>query len=206
MKKLFLIVSASLLIASSLAQAGLYRWVDEKGEVHFSDKVPVKATKKAVSQINKHGDVTKTVDPEAQAKAKREFEENTAEREKQEAIEKKRQAELAVLKKRDNYLLSTYENKNELVTSFETKIKLMKGNAAILDAQNAVLKKKLSNLLVQRKATKQQSKKDSLKKKIVSIATTIKQYKKALQQNKDERVHLSNNYQSDIKRYSELTN
>lgn len=205
MKKVLLIVSVSLLITTSFAQAGFYRWVDDKGEVHFSDKVPVKASKKAVSQINKNGEVTKTVDPEAEAKAKLEFEENTAERERLETIEKAKQDKLAVLKKRDDFLLSTYENKDELVIYFETKIKLMKGNAAILDTQNAVLKKKLSNLLSQRKATKSQSKKDTLKVKIISIAKTMKQYKKALSQNKEERLSLSKNYQTDIKRYSELT-
>jgi hypothetical protein len=205
MKKIILFASASLLLAASFAQAGMYRWVDEKGEVHFSDKVPVVATRKAVSEINKNGDVKNTVDPEAEALAKLEFEANTVERERLEAIEKDKQEVIATQKKRDDYLLSTYENKGELMTSFITKIKLMKGNAAILEAQNIVLDKKLTILLDRKIATKNKANKESLESKIININNTIEQYKEALKQNEDERTVLSKNYKKDVKRYSELT-
>jgi hypothetical protein len=183
----------------------MYRWVDEKGEVHFSDNVPVVATRKAVSEINKNGDVKNTVDPEAEALAKLEFEANTVERERLEAIEKDKQEVIATQKKRDDYLLSTYENKGELMTSFITKIKLMKGNAAILEAQNIVLDKKLTILLDRKIATKNKANKESLESKIININNTIEQYKEALKQNEDERTVLSKNYKKDVKRYSELT-
>ena len=199
MKKILLITSISLLLVSSLAQAGLYRWVDDKGEVHFSDKVPVAASRKAVSEMSKRGGVKNTVDPEANALAKLVLEENAEALAKEEAIKQANHNELARLKKRDNYLLSTYENKEEIVKSFKTKIKLMKGNAAILKAQNLVLEKRLNKLLTSKAANKSQAK------KIVSITKTIDQYKMALQQNEEERLNISKNYQSDIKRYNELT-
>jgi len=199
MKKILLITSISLLLVSSLAQAGLYRWVDDKGEVHFSDKVPVAASRKAVSEMSKRGGVKNIVDPEANALAKLVLEENAEALAKEEAIKQANHNELARLKKRDNYLLSTYENKEEIVKSFKTKIKLMKGNAAILKAQNLVLEKRLNKLLTSKAANKSQAK------KIVSITKTIDQYKMALQQNEEERLNISKNYQSDIKRYNELT-
>lgn len=199
MKKILLIASASLLLVSSLAQAGMYRWVDEKGEVHFSDKVPVAASRKAVDEINKRGGVKNTKDPEAEALAKLELEKNAEVIALNEAVKQAKLEKLATLKKRDDYLLSTYENKEEIVKSFKTKIKLMKGNAAILETQNIVLEKRLNKLLSSKGATKNQAR------KIVSITKTIEQYKKALQQNEEERVNISKNYQSDIKRFKELT-
>jgi len=199
MKKILLITSISLLLVSSLAQAGLYRWVDAKGDVHFSDKVPVAASRKAVSEMSKHGGVKNTVDPEANALAKLALEENAEALAKEEAIKQAKQNELARLKKHDDYLLSTYENKEEIVKSFKTKIKLMKGNAAILQTQNIVLEKRLNKLLNSKAAAKNQEK------KIVSITKTIEQYKMALQQNEEERLNISKNYQSDIKRFKELT-
>jgi len=205
MKNNLLIVFLPCLLISSLANAGFYKWVDEKGEVHFSDKVPAAASRKAVSEINKHGTVTKTVDPEALAQARLEFEENTASREKQEALDKAKKEELAVLKKRDDYLLSTYENKQELIASFESKINKIKGNERILETQNKVLNKRLINLKEQTLAVKQESKKIQLNKKVIRISSTIAQYEKALAQNKEERVKLSKNYKIDIKRYVELT-
>lgn len=205
MNRKFLVTFLTSLLVFSFANAGLYKWVDEKGEVHFSDKVPVAASRKAVSEINKHGAVTKTVDPEALAQARLEFEENTASREKQEALDKVKREELALLKKRDDYLLSTYENKQELITSFESKINMIKGNEAILKTQNTVLSKRLKNLKAQMLTVKQESKKIQLNKRVVKISSTIAQYDKALVQNKEERMKLSKNYEIDIKRYIELT-
>ena len=199
MKKILIIASTSLLFVSSLAQAGLYRWVDEKGEVHFSDKVPVAASRKAVSEMGKRGGVKNTVDPEAVALAKLKREKNAEALAEEEALKLAEQKKIAELKKRDDYLLSTYENKQEIVKSFKTKIKLLKGNAAILKAQNVVLEKKLNKLLTSKSTIKNQAK------KIVNITKTIEQYKKALQQNEEERLNISKNFQSDIKRYNELT-
>lgn len=199
MKKILLIASTSLLLVSSLAQAGFYRWVDDKGEVHFSDKVPAAATKKPVSVISKQGGVKKTIDHVADALAKQELEDNAEALAKEAAIKQAILDKMATLKKRDDFLLSTYENKEEIVKSFKTKIKLMKGNASILKAQNTVLEKKLNLLLTSKAATKDQAK------KIVNITKTIEQYKKALQQNDDEKLNISRNYLSDIKRYNELT-
>lgn len=198
-KKILLIASTSLLLVSSLAQAGLYRWVDDKGEVHFSDKVPVGATRKAVDEINKGGGVKSTRDPEAEALARLKLEKNAETIAQEEAAAQAKQDRVATLKKRDDFLLLTYENKEEIVKYFKTKIKLMKGNAAILKAQNIVLEKRLNKLLNRKTATKDQEK------QIESITKTIGQYKKALQQNEKERLNISKNYQSDIKRYSELT-
>ncbi|MCF6188879.1 MAG: DUF4124 domain-containing protein [Cocleimonas sp.] len=199
MKKLLIIASTSLLLVSSLAQAGMYRWVDEKGEVHFSDKVPVAASRKAVDEINKSGGIKSTKDPVAEALAKLTLKENAEAIALEEAVRQAKLDKMATLKKRDDYLLSTYENKEELVKSFKTKIKLMKGNASILETQNAVLEKKLNKLLTNKSTIKNQAK------KIVNITKTIEQYKKALQQNQEERLNISKNYQSDIKRYEKLT-
>ncbi len=206
MKKISLVASASLLLLiSSFAQAGLYRWVDESGEVHFSDKVPVAASRKAVTEMNKNGVVQKTVDPEAEALAKLEFEANTAERERLDALAKVELEKVAVLKKRDNYLLSTYENKAEITKSFISKIKLMKGHAAILDAQTLVLEKRLSAMEKQHSKVSDEIRKNSLHNKIINITDTISQYKKALVQNEEERITLSKTYKVDLNRYIKLT-
>ncbi len=206
MKKIVLMASASLVLMASFAQAGLYRWVDESGKVHFSDKVPVVASRKAVSEINKNGVVQKTIDPEAEARTKLELEKNKAERERLATLAKIEREKVASLQKQDNRLLSTYENKDEITKAFIDKIKLMKGNAAILDAQTAVLAKKLETLKKQRVATKSKPRITSIEVKIVNISNTIKEYKKALEQGKEERITLSKNYKKDLNRYIELTN
>lgn len=205
MKKIVLMASASLILMTSFANAGLYRWVDESGKVHFSDKVPVVASRKAVSEINKNGVVQRTVDPEAEARAKLELEENRLELEKLATLKKLEREQAASLQKRDKRLLSTYENKDEITKSFINKIKLMKGNAAILDAQTVVLSKKLVTLEKQRVATKSKLRITAIEAKIINISHTINDYNKALEQNKKERVILSKNYKTNLNRYNELT-
>jgi len=205
MKKIVLMASASLILMTSFANAGLYRWVDESGKVHFSDKVPVVASRKAVSEINKNGVVQRTVDPEAEARAKLELEENRFELEKLATLKKLEREQAASLQKRDKRLLSTYENKDEITKSFINKIKLMKGNAAILDAQTVVLSKKLATLEKQRVATKSKLRITAIEAKIINISHTINDYNKALEQNKKERVILSKNYKTNLNRYNELT-
>ena len=44
------------------AQAGLYRWVDEYGDVHYSDKVPPKYLKKEHEELNEQGTLVKKHD------------------------------------------------------------------------------------------------------------------------------------------------
>ena len=137
------LIATTLILASSLASAGLYRWVDDKGEVHFSDKVPAAASKKAHTKINKSGVMQKELDPEAKIKKQQELEKIALERAEEEKINKTIREKRAEIRKRDRYLLSTYENKAELVKSFQSKIKMLKGNTAILLAHKKRLEKKL---------------------------------------------------------------
>ena len=192
------LLTAALLLASSFATAGLYRWVDDKGEVHFSDKVPVAASKKAHTKLDKSGSSQKELDPAAKIAKKVELDLLALEKAEEEKINKIVRDKRAEKRKRDQFLLSTYENKGEIVTSFETKIKMLKGNTAILSAHNERLKKKVNTL-----KSKPKNKENELK--IVNISQTIEQYKEALEGNDIELLSLKTNYKINLRRYSELT-
>jgi len=72
MKRIALLTS--FFIVSTFSYAGLYRWVDDAGKVHYSDKVPIAISKKAHSELSNNGILKKTIDPQAEkakaAKAK----------------------------------------------------------------------------------------------------------------------------------------
>lgn len=203
MKKL-LVVSIGLVMAVS-AHAGLYRWVDDAGNVHFSDKVPAAASKKSHTKLNKSGDVTGQVDPSSKQKA---LELEKAKEKEQEAlakIKRKKAAELAVIQKRDDDLLSTYADETELVRYFESKLKMVEGNSKILEAQKNVLQKKIVKLEDKAIVTKQEKSLKSIAKKIVNINSTLEQYEKALEENDKQILQLSKNYKIDLARFKELT-
>ena len=203
MKKL-LVVSIGLIMAVS-AQAGLYRWVDDAGNVHFSDKVPAAASKKSHTKFNKSGGVTGNVNPESKQKEQDLKEAKEREQEQLAEIQRIKAEAQAVIQKRDDDLLSTYSDEAELVSYFESKIKMVEGNTKILEAQKNVLKKKIVKLENKAVNTKQEKALKNIAKKIVNINATLEQYEQALEENSKQIVQLSKNYQTNLVRFKELT-
>lgn len=57
--------------ASSDAQTTLYRWVDERGEVHYTDQVPPGQVKQGHTKLSPEGIRTETIPPEPTAEERR---------------------------------------------------------------------------------------------------------------------------------------
>lgn len=203
MKKL-LVVGIALVLAST-AQAGLYRWVDDNGKVHFSDKVPAAVSKKTHTKLNSSGGITGQVDPSAKQKQLDLRKARKKEKEKLAEIRRIKAKAHAVIQQRDDNLLSTYENEGELVRFYMSKIKMVEGHSKILEAQNEVLTKKIVKLEVKAESTEHDPTLKNIAKKIVRIKNTLGQYKQALNENDMQLLNLSTNYQSDLARYNELT-
>lgn len=203
MKKL-LVVGIALVLAGT-AQAGLYRWVDDNGKVHFSDKVPAAASKKSHTKLNKSGDITGQIDPAAKQKLLDIKEARKREKEELAEIRRIKAEAHAVIQQRDDNLLSTYENEDELVRFYMSKIKMVEGNSKILEAQNDVLNRKIVKLEDKASNTEHDATLSSIAKKIVNINKTLGQYKQALDENDSQLLQLSSSYQTDLARYKELT-
>lgn len=199
------VVLGITLMLSLTVQAGLYRWVDDAGNVHFSDKVPASASKNSHSELNKTGDVTKTVVPESKQEKIDELALAQKEQEQLEEIRRIKREAYEEIQRRDDYLLSTYENKEELIRSFNSKIRLIEGNTKILKTQSNVLDKKLIRLKEKASATSDEATLDAVARKIVNINKTIEQYQQALAENDKQVLTLSKNYKADLKRYKELS-
>jgi hypothetical protein len=97
---------AALLLVAPHARAATYKWVDEKGVVHYTDKIPPEAVNKGNSEI-KNGVAVKRTDPAP-----------TAEQRRAREIEEVRQQQLAkereVVDRRDRALLATYTTEGEI--------------------------------------------------------------------------------------------
>ena len=206
MKKIALLTSFFLLSATSYA--GLYRWVDDTGKVHYSDKVPVAASKKTHSELSDDGVVTKTIDPQAEKEKAAENKHNknllALEKIKKQEMLQKKLAEIAKKEKQDKFLLATYEDENELIHFFENKIKLIDGNTKILKAQSNILVNRVKKLEQRRAHIKSKKVADTIDKKIVRIKRTIKQYEKVMEENAKEIIAVGKRYKYDYQRFSEL--
>jgi len=206
MKKIALLTSFFLL--STASYAGLYRWVDDTGKVHYSDKVPVAASKKTHSELSDDGVVTKTIDPQAEKEKAAENKHNknllALEKIKKQEMLQKQLAEIAKKERKDKFLLATYEDENELIHFFENKIKLIDGNTKILKAQSNILVKRVKKLEQRRAHIKSKKAADTIDKKIVRIKRTIKQYEKVMEENAKEIIAVGKRYKHDYQRFSEL--
>lgn len=207
MKKKFLLGS-SILLLSTISYAGLYRWVDDTGKVHYSDKMSASVSKQVHSELSGGGIVKKSIDPQAElmlASEKRNEQEFVAlEKKRQEELKIKHEKDLKQKQKRDKFLLSTYEDKHELVNFFEKKIRLLDGNTTILKVQYNVLIKKIKKLESEKLKLDKQAI-ISIDKKIVRIESNIKKYKRTMEENAQELSILSKSYQDDYNRFTELT-
>lgn len=95
-----------LLAMTTTAHAGgLYKWVDEKGQVQFSDKPPPPQNlqKGSLEQLSKRGIVVKKIDPLL-----------TPEQQAAEAKKKELETQEAEQRRRDNALMKSYTKPEEV--------------------------------------------------------------------------------------------
>jgi hypothetical protein len=57
-----LVIAAAFCIVAGTARAALYKWVDEKGVVHYTDTLPPEAVDKARTELNNQGVPLKKMD------------------------------------------------------------------------------------------------------------------------------------------------
>ena len=96
-----------LLATSGTARAATYKWVDEKGVIHYTDKMPPEEINKANVELNKQGVPVRKTEPAP-----------TPEQLRAKAAADQRQRELAKerdeLGRRDRALLSSYTSESEI--------------------------------------------------------------------------------------------
>jgi len=108
-------LSAVLLACAFPAQAKMYKWVDENGQIHFGDKIPTKYLVKEHDELNELG--VKTRHREAAKTPEQKAEERRLEREQKKIalVEKKK-------KQRDRVLLDTYTTERDLIVARDSRL------------------------------------------------------------------------------------
>lgn len=204
MKSATSVIALALIVifgASVAHAAKLYRWVDEKGEVHYTDTVPPEQTQKEHRELNDQGitvkQVEKAITPEQKA---------AAQRAKDEAARKEQEEKARLEAERQNAqrLLDTYASEQDIIAARERNIATLDGtinfsktNLEKLRATQKSLEADLATTNQKDAQTKIQSNLDLTKKQIADMEVFI--------QNKlTERDTLAQNYDKDLARYREL--
>ena len=125
----FTLVTLSVVLLSFTysAQAKMYKWVDENGQMHFGDKIPQQYQAKAHDELNEHGMKVKHKDAEKTAQEK--AEDQRLENERKAAI-------LAEKKKRqlDRVLLDAYDSEQDLIVARDSRLDAVASQVQLSEA------------------------------------------------------------------------
>ncbi len=138
-----IVTGAAMLLATSVSGAGMYKWVDDQGVVHYSDKAPADVPPKGESVLDKQGREVKKIEPPpspAQVKAKEE------EDERQRALAKVKEDQA----RKDKALMQSYTSEDEIdiartraISTIDSQIKSAQAYSADLTSrQQSIAKQK----------------------------------------------------------------
>jgi hypothetical protein len=143
MQPLTLLIAALAATVAATADAGLYRWVDENGNVTYSDQVPPDRADGGHAELNRRGIQVREVGPARSAEeVAREKAREAQLRAEQQRIEQQREA--------DRILLKSFPTEDEVLmardgklATFDLNIDVLSGNARrikqhLLDIQEQV--------------------------------------------------------------------
>ena len=196
------ILPAVLLFSIDTAHAAkLYKWVDEQGVMHFSDKIPPQEIKREHQEIDKSGLETKTIEAEKTP-------EQIAEERRQLAIKAEQDRLAQERAEQDRILLDTYSSEDEIIDARNRQL-------ATMEATNQLTHGSIESLTVKlqeqtRNAADyerrgQEVPQDVLK-EIDDIKSQIEQHRASIKANERDQLKLKEKYQAYVDRFRELKN
>ena len=195
---------ATMSFQVATAQAGkLYRWVDEKGEVQFSDSLPPDQSKSAHDELSKEGVTVRKVE---KAKTKEQIEaeqqQKAAAEQQKAAAERARKEELA----RDRMLLDTYVNENDIVAMRDRNVATLEGTIKITEASIETVKTTLESLKADLAASaKDPARQQKLQKHISDTEQQLSRFSAFVQTKRQEQAAIKQKYDEDLLRFREIS-
>lgn len=190
-------VSASAaLMSATIAEARMYRYTDENGQVVISNTIPQQASRRGYDILNKNGRVIETVDPEP-------TEEEIAARkaEEQRLAEEERQRE------RDRKLLERFSHPDQAVRAMHRKIRELEGLNQLKRGNISVINSQLDSEQ-SRAADLERSGRDipeSTLEKIRRLESQIREIEREIDSQNADIKALREQFERDIRRLEEIT-
>jgi hypothetical protein len=202
-KQLQCIVGSLLLALSPVWAAKLYKWTDEDGTVHYSDKLPPDTVDKAHQEINSRGLTTKEINREKTAAEKMEEAAAVAAAE----AEKKRLAEeTARQRTRDEILLNTFTTERDLLLARQDRLDSVDSIINLTTSNNANLEQQVTDtrLRIEGMKTGGQEVPENVVKQLENLEGQLAKNKNFVQIKSEERKKLEQQFDADLQRYREL--
>ena len=188
--------ATALAACAPLALAATYKWVDEKGVVHYTDKIPPDQVDKASSQLDKQGVTVKRVEPAPTPEQKRAKAE-------QEAREKQLAKERELIDRRDRALLSTYTMESEIDLARRRALATIDQQVQSSAAYTTQLNKRKDDLEAKKKASKD-AVPPVIERELANLDTELARQADLVAAKQKEVVLVNVRYDADLKRWREL--
>lgn len=200
MNKTLKIAIMAILALSTTAYGKLYKWVDEDGKVHYSDKVPPDQIKNAHQELNEHGVVKERVD---RALTPEEREAKAEELQRQKELERQQQLEAERIERERNKLIKSYSSSEQIVRLKEERISALKRNIQMAE-ENLVIQNRNLDDMLKRAADKERSGEvvsDTFLNQIETIKEQIENQKIFIKEKTDEITATQEKYDYELAKY-----
>ena len=199
MRRLSLYISLLLICTSTPAFAELKKWVDEKGQIHYGDKIPARYLRKEHQIMNTEGVIIENVPAAKTAEQLRE-ERRQAKIAKIKA-EKKRQQDF-----KDRVLIDTYTTERDLLKAREERLGTFN---SLIDLTLTIITSNEEQLerLLKRKAEFERFQKElpiHMKEQEKILRQQIIDNKGYVEDQRKERAKIEKQFVKDLARYSQL--
>lgn len=192
----FTAVTLLLVMTGAQSAEKLYRWVDEQGNVHFTDSIPPTQVTRPYSQLNTKGLEVRNVEA---AKTPEEIA-----REKEiEVLRKEQQRLIEEQKTADNRLLEIYRNEEDVKSTRDGKIAAVDVQMQVTASNNRRLKAKLSDLQKKAAEYERQGKKtpDNLEKDIEETRRSLREGYSLILRSEEQKNEVRAKYDGDLERF-----
>jgi hypothetical protein len=196
-------IAARLLFAAALAAvaqgavAATYKWVDDKGVVHYSDKLPPEAVNKGTTELSKEGIPVRRTAPALTPEQQRA---RMAEDERVRQTAKQRDD----AERRDRALLASYANEGEIDLARDRTLATIEAALASAQAYTEQLGKRRTEVETRRAAYRDKTVPPVLDRELESIAAELERQANLMTQKRAERAATIARYETDRARWREL--
>jgi uncharacterized protein DUF4124 len=183
--------------ATGAMAAGMYKWTDEKGIVHYSDQMPSDAVNKGTTVLDKQGRAVKKIEPAPtgdQLKAKE------LEDERLKATARQRDEQ----QRKDMALLQSYTSEDEIEFARTRGISAVTAQIKAAEAYSADMVRRQQEIEKQKAALGGKTVPPALENELVSLTNELDRQTRLIAQKKDELASINARYDVDKKRWQDI--
>ncbi len=193
------VLSVLLMMLTSPAAAKLYKWVDEDGNVFYSDQIPPDQATKRHQLLDERGIVRKNV---RRAKTPEEIAEERRQKELQAERERMERAQAV----RDQILLETFPSERDLILARDDRLASVDSAITLATKTLDDLRGRWEKLDTQMKSlqAERQPIPGNLAINHRQMSKQVESHSRALESRKEERDNIVAQFEADLLRYREL--